>query len=197
MTDRFRPGPEASAELEDAALWYEGQRLGLGLELVQAVDVALAQIAGWPQIGRRVTGLPDDVPARKVPESASPTTSSTCLGKVHSGFWRSRTTAVNLATGFLALAGSSLVSPTRQMSRAPRRQDDIDSRARRLHLKVRRRASHRLRRWLALPSTGINHHRSRMGSGVAKSWSQSGAQSDRAIALARLVEAESVPVSSQ
>lgn len=56
MTDRFRPEPEASAELEDAALWYEGQRPGLGLELVQAVDLALEQIAGWPQIGRRVTG---------------------------------------------------------------------------------------------------------------------------------------------
>lgn len=52
MTDRLRPEPEASAELEDAALWYEGQRPGLGLELVQAVDLALEQIAGWPQIFR-------------------------------------------------------------------------------------------------------------------------------------------------
>jgi len=67
MTGTFRPEPEASAELEDAALWYEGQRPGLGLELVQAVDFALEQIAGWPQIGRRVAGLPNDVPVRKVP----------------------------------------------------------------------------------------------------------------------------------
>ena len=52
MTGTFRPEPEAAAELEDAALWYEGQRPGLGLELVQAVDFALEQIAGWPQIGR-------------------------------------------------------------------------------------------------------------------------------------------------
>ena len=44
MTDRFRPEPEASTELEDAALWYESQRAGLGLELVQAVDLALEQI---------------------------------------------------------------------------------------------------------------------------------------------------------
>ena len=72
MTGTFRPEPEASAELEDAALWYEGQRPGLGLELVQAVDLALDQIAGWPQIGRRVTGLPDDVPARKVPVKRFP-----------------------------------------------------------------------------------------------------------------------------
>jgi toxin ParE1/3/4 len=67
MTGTFRPEPEASAELEDAALWDEGQGPGLGLELVQAVDLALEQIASWPQIGRRVTGLPNDVPARKVP----------------------------------------------------------------------------------------------------------------------------------
>jgi hypothetical protein len=64
MTGTFRPEPEASAELEDAALWYEGQRPGLGLEFVQAVDLALEQIAGWPQIGRRVTGVPNDVPAQ-------------------------------------------------------------------------------------------------------------------------------------
>lgn len=72
MIDRFRPEPEAAAELESAALWYERQRPGLGLELVQAVDLALEQIAGWPQIGRRVTGLPVDVPARRVPVSRFP-----------------------------------------------------------------------------------------------------------------------------
>lgn len=74
MTDTFRPEPEASAELEDAVLWYEGQRPGLGLELVQAVDFALEQIAGWPQVGRRVHGLPNaalvDVVAGIAPELA-------------------------------------------------------------------------------------------------------------------------------
>jgi plasmid stabilization system protein ParE len=72
MTGTFRPEPEASAELEDAALWYEGQRPGLGLELVQAVDRALEQIAGWPQIGRLVPGLPSDLPARTVPVKRFP-----------------------------------------------------------------------------------------------------------------------------
>ena len=72
MTASFRPEPEASAELEDAALWYESQRPGLGLELVQAVDLALEQIAGWPEIGRRVPGLPRDLPARKVPVKRFP-----------------------------------------------------------------------------------------------------------------------------
>ena len=61
MTRAFRPEPEASAELEDAAVWYDGQRLGLGLEFAQ-----------WPQIGRRVPGVPDDVPARRFPVNRFP-----------------------------------------------------------------------------------------------------------------------------
>jgi plasmid stabilization system protein ParE len=72
MIDRFQPEPEASAELEDAALWYESQRSGLGLEFVQAVDAALETIAQWPQIGRRVTGVPNDSPARRVPVNRFP-----------------------------------------------------------------------------------------------------------------------------
>lgn len=72
MIGPFRPELEASAELEDAALWYESQRSGLGLEFVQAVDAALERIAQWPQIGRRVTGVPNDVPARRVPVNRFP-----------------------------------------------------------------------------------------------------------------------------
>ena len=48
MTLRFRPEAEASAELEDAAVWYNHQRAALGIEFVEAVDAALAQIAAWP-----------------------------------------------------------------------------------------------------------------------------------------------------
>ena len=44
MTRAFRPEPEASAELEDAAVWYDSQRPGLGLEFVQSVDACLAHI---------------------------------------------------------------------------------------------------------------------------------------------------------
>jgi len=40
----FHPEPEASAELEDAALWYESQRVGLGLEFLRAVDATLELI---------------------------------------------------------------------------------------------------------------------------------------------------------
>ena len=35
-----RPEPEASAETEDAALWYEGQRAGLGPEFLQGGTTA-------------------------------------------------------------------------------------------------------------------------------------------------------------
>ena len=68
----FRPEAEASAELEDAALWYESQRAGLGQEFLQAVDVTLELIGRWPQIGRRLASLPDDVPARKAPLNRFP-----------------------------------------------------------------------------------------------------------------------------
>ena len=64
MTGAFRPEPEASAELEDAAVWYEGQRQGLGLELVEAVDLALEQIAGW--------GSPSSWTAQRLARSQGP-----------------------------------------------------------------------------------------------------------------------------
>ena len=72
MNRRFRPEPEASAELEDAAVWYNGRRPGLGVEFVRAVDAALEQIARWPEIGRVVPGVPDDVPARRFPVERFP-----------------------------------------------------------------------------------------------------------------------------
>jgi plasmid stabilization system protein ParE len=72
VTPAFRPEPEASAELEDAAVWYDGQRPGLGREFVEAVDAALERIARWPQIGRRVPGVPNDVPARRFPVTRFP-----------------------------------------------------------------------------------------------------------------------------
>jgi plasmid stabilization system protein ParE len=139
MTGAFRPEPEASAELEDAAVWYEGQRPGLGLEFVHAVDVALEQIVGWPQIGRRVTGLPDELPARQVPVKRSRTAWCTYRGKGHFEFWRLRTTAVNPATGSPASASSSLRQPnaTHQARRAPAiANSTFASARRRLHAKL-------------------------------------------------------------
>ena len=45
MSRRFRPEPEASAELEHAALWYENERPGLGVDFLDAIDATLARIA--------------------------------------------------------------------------------------------------------------------------------------------------------
>lgn len=63
----FRPEPEASAEFEDAAVWYDSQRPGLGVEFADAVDAALEQIARWPQIGSVIPGVTDDIFARRFP----------------------------------------------------------------------------------------------------------------------------------
>ena len=72
MNRRFRPELEASAELEDAAVWYNGRRPGLGVEFVEAVDAALEQIARWPEIGRVLPGVAGDVPARRFPVQRFP-----------------------------------------------------------------------------------------------------------------------------
>ncbi len=72
MIRTFRFEPEASLELEHAAVWYNSQRARLGLEFVEAVDLALEQIARWPQIGRRVVRMPKDVPARQFPVNRFP-----------------------------------------------------------------------------------------------------------------------------
>ena len=67
MNRVFQFKPEASAELEDAALWYNGQRSGLGVELLEAADAALNQIARWPRLGRIVLWVPNDLPVRRFP----------------------------------------------------------------------------------------------------------------------------------
>ncbi len=72
MTVAFRPEPEASAELENAALWYEGQRAGLGAAFIQAIDLALERIGRWPKSGRKIGGVPADIPARRVPVNRFP-----------------------------------------------------------------------------------------------------------------------------
>ena len=94
MNQRFQPEPEASAELEDAALWYEQKRAGLGVEFVQAVDAALHQVARWPAIGERVVNVPDDVPARRWPVNRFPYHVIYMEWEAHDsrerGFWFSR-----------------------------------------------------------------------------------------------------------
>ena len=67
MKRQIRTEPEASAELDDAVLWYEQQRIGLGGEFLEAIDGALHFIARWPQAGASVPDVPPDLPVRRVP----------------------------------------------------------------------------------------------------------------------------------
>jgi toxin ParE1/3/4 len=63
----FRIENEAADELEEAAAWYEQRRSGLGDELMEAVDGALAFIAQWPHSGSPVPDVPSYLPIRRVP----------------------------------------------------------------------------------------------------------------------------------
>jgi toxin ParE1/3/4 len=72
MSHRFQFETEASAELEHAALWYEGGRPGLGVEFLDAVDATLARIADWPEAAPKIRGLSADVPARRAPITGFP-----------------------------------------------------------------------------------------------------------------------------
>ena len=67
MTLPFRTESEAAAELEDAVVWYEEQRVGLGDEFLEAVDDALAFIARWPRTGTPVPDVPPDLSVRRAP----------------------------------------------------------------------------------------------------------------------------------
>jgi plasmid stabilization system protein ParE len=58
---------EATAELEAAALWYDDQRDGLGLQFLAAVDRTIQQIAAWPHAGSPVEGLASDLLVRRAP----------------------------------------------------------------------------------------------------------------------------------
>jgi plasmid stabilization system protein ParE len=66
VIEDLRFGPEAAAELEDAALWYESRREGLGLQFLDAVEDALRLISEWPHSGTSVPGVRSDLPVRRV-----------------------------------------------------------------------------------------------------------------------------------
>lgn len=72
MTRRVRTEPEASAELEDAAIWYNAHRAGLGVEFVLAVDEALTLLDQWPELGQPVAALTNDIAARRIPVQRFP-----------------------------------------------------------------------------------------------------------------------------
>src|ERR1019366_7853021 len=72
MRSIFAPALIASAELEDAAVWYEGRRPGLGVKFLEAVDATRDHSARWPQAAQQVPGDSADIPARKAPVKGFP-----------------------------------------------------------------------------------------------------------------------------
>ena len=65
MTQPLVVEPEAEAELEEAAHWYEAQRPGLGPRLIAAVAETVERIRRFPQAGAPVPHVSGDLPARR------------------------------------------------------------------------------------------------------------------------------------
>lgn len=63
---KLRIGPEAEDETRAAALWYEQQRSGLGVEFLTAVDVAIQRIRQAPLRFAHVESLPEEHNVRRV-----------------------------------------------------------------------------------------------------------------------------------
>ncbi|MFP4634974.1 MAG: type II toxin-antitoxin system RelE/ParE family toxin [Nitriliruptoraceae bacterium] len=72
MSRRVLFEPEASAELEEPAPWYEAQRSGLGLAFLAAADQAVEHLAASPDSGAPVPGVPPSPLVRQLPISRFP-----------------------------------------------------------------------------------------------------------------------------
>jgi plasmid stabilization system protein ParE len=72
VTLEVRFEPEASAELDHAALWYQDQRSGLGLEFLDAVERAVAMVQRWPHAAPLATDLPTELIVRRAPVDTFP-----------------------------------------------------------------------------------------------------------------------------
>lgn len=94
---------DAAAELEAAAVWYDDQREGLGLQFLAAVDRAIQHARSWPDTGTPVEGLPPDLAVRRRPVARFPyhvaylrgEDALVVLAVAHDhrrpGYWKSRT----------------------------------------------------------------------------------------------------------
>jgi toxin ParE1/3/4 len=104
MTRRLRIEQEAREELASAVGWYEQQRAGLGGELLDAVNEALARILEDPSISIPVPGRPADASVRRIFVRRFPyaIVFTECVEEIQvvavahlrrrPGYWRSRTT---------------------------------------------------------------------------------------------------------
>lgn len=58
--------PEADTEYQQAGVWYEGRREGLGLEFFGEVNATIRRILGFPRVGAAVPRVPPDLPVRRL-----------------------------------------------------------------------------------------------------------------------------------
>ena len=63
---------EATAELAEAAAWYESQRFGYGETFLAAVDAATDQCGRWPRSGPLVEDLTSTGEVRRAPIARFP-----------------------------------------------------------------------------------------------------------------------------
>lgn len=71
-TLRLREHPEALAELRAAARWYEGERPGLGVRFLDAVETGLSGVLAWPRTGRPLPEHGDDPLVRRAKVAVFP-----------------------------------------------------------------------------------------------------------------------------
>jgi plasmid stabilization system protein ParE len=64
MTE-VRLATEATAELAEAVLWYEGRNEGLGSELLDEVEQVLPRIRAMPESFPRLVDAPEDLEIRR------------------------------------------------------------------------------------------------------------------------------------
>ncbi|MEJ2080403.1 MAG: type II toxin-antitoxin system RelE/ParE family toxin [Acidobacteriota bacterium] len=99
----LRIEPEASAELTEAAVWYEKQRTGLGRQFLRSVDAAVEFMGRFPGAGAPVPELSSELVVRRMPVKRFPfhVVYLERSGQIHilafahdrrlPGYWRSRT----------------------------------------------------------------------------------------------------------
>jgi hypothetical protein len=93
VTVEIRFVDEAVTELDDAALWYEDRRAGLGV---------VESIERWPRASPLVGEVSEELEVRQVPVPRFPTTSRTSSAARSSSCSQSPTNAVILGIGATA-----------------------------------------------------------------------------------------------
>lgn len=58
MTLSYRLDPDAEQELAEAMAWYDAERAGLGLDLLDEVHAVAQRAAEFPESGEIIRGLP-------------------------------------------------------------------------------------------------------------------------------------------